>query len=177
MTKALFFILLCFAQLSFSMPSQILLIRHGEKPDQGNELSPQGWQRAQLLPKLFETRFNTPVALYGMNPSKDTGSVRALQTLKYVAEKLKLTINKDFTRDEISDLVLDIKNNKSYEGKTILICWEHNALVSLAQLLGVNQALNWPKTQFDRVWVLNYKGNTLAKFENLPESLLPGDSN
>ena len=103
----------------FAMPSQILLMRHGEKPDAGNELSEQGWQRAKALPELFLNRnefrkYGFPVALYAMSPDKPGGSIRAIQTLKFVAEKLNLPLKTNFTRDQVNELINNIKNNKNY---------------------------------------------------------------
>ncbi|MGZ3724162.1 MAG: histidine phosphatase family protein [Pseudobdellovibrio sp.] len=166
---------------SVAMPAQILLIRHGEKPPTGNQLSAQGWQRAAALPNLFNRpefdAYGAPVALYAMAPETPAGSVRAIQTLKYVSDDLKLPINTQFTRDQIAQLVNDIKSNKNYDGKMVVVCWEHTVLISIAQALGEMQPLVWPDTQFDRVWSLTYSADgQLQKFEDLPEKLLPTDS-
>ena len=170
------------ANTALAMPAQILLIRHGEKPIQGNELSSQGWERARALPTLFQNRpefqqFGTPAALYAMAPAKPGGSVRAIQTLKFVSEKLSIIINSGFTRDQVIELVNDLKNNKNLDGKMIVICWEHSVLVDIANELGVKQALAWPGKQFDRIWDLTFsKDGKLVGFENLPQKLLPTDS-
>lgn len=182
MKKILTLSLLLITQSIAAMPAQIIMMRHGEKPPQGNELSQQGWERAKALPSLFENRsefqqFGRPVALYAMTPAKPGGSIRAIQTLKFVSEKLKVTINSEFTRDQVAELVKDISNNKNFENKMIVICWEHTVLIDIAKELGVENSLDWPSIQYDRVWLLTYsKDNKLIKFENLPEKLLPTDS-
>ena len=112
-----------------------------------------------------------------MAPEKKGGSVRAIQTLKFVSEKLNLSINSGFTRDQVIELVIDIKNNKNLDGKMIVICWEHTVLIDIAKELGVEQPLDWPSKQYDRIWTLTYsKDNKLIKFEDLPQKLLPTDS-
>ena len=180
MKKQLFLCLLLVGESLMAMPSQILMIRHAEKPVSGNELSPKGWERAKLLPSLFERiefkKFGMPTALYAMTPSKPGGSVRAIQTLRYVSEKLVLKINSDFTRDQVIEMVSEIKNERTYDGKMIVICWEHKVLLDLAKALGVKEPLDWPSQQFDRVWSLTYGIDNTVKFENLPERLVPGDS-
>ncbi|MBC7743127.1 MAG: histidine phosphatase family protein, partial [Bdellovibrionaceae bacterium] len=118
------------SQSLLAMPSQILLMRHAEKPDSGNELSEQGWQRARLLPNLFTSRqefknFGLPMALYAMSPKKDDGSIRSIQTLKYVSEQFSIPIEKQFNRGQIKELVAKIKNEKKFNGKMVVICWEH----------------------------------------------------
>ncbi len=172
----LILIILFLSPAIFAMPASIILMRHGEKPDQGNELSERGWQRAKALPTLFD-RIGSPVALYGMSPKNDDGSIRAIQTLKYVAEKFKLVIQSDFNKKETVQLISDIKKNKIYDGKIVVICWEHKYIIEIAQLLGVTQNINWPGKQFDRYWRLDYSPQgVLTHYQDLPERLLPGDS-
>jgi hypothetical protein len=182
MKKIIMILLLTVFSFSiFAMPAQILLIRHGEKPDIGSELSQQGWQRAKALPNMFERseflKFGLPVAFYAMSPQKKNGSVRAIQTLSFAAEKLKLPINKNFTRDEVSSLVRDIQENPHYNGKMVVICWEHKVLEDIAHAFGLKKYLDWPGKQYDRVWSLTFSSDSKSiLFEDLPEKLLPTDS-
>lgn len=162
------------------MPAQILLIRHGEKPPQGNELNEQGWKRAEALPELFKTReefmkYGAPSALYAQKPFVN-GSVRAVQTLQYVSRELQLQIRTPYLRDETTALVQQIKNDRSLDGKMIVICWQHETLEDIAEALGLERPPKWPSKQFDRVWSLNFSADgQLTSFENLPQRLLPTD--
>ncbi len=173
--------LLLTTQTLLAMPAQILLIRHGEKPDQGNELSQQGWLRAKALPNLFlkRTDFSTyglPAVFYAMSPSKLGGSVRAIQTVKFASEQFHVPVETRFTRDQVSELVANIKNDQSLNGKMIVICWEHKVLLDIAAQLGVKQNLSWPSEQYDRVWNLTFDNQgKLKKFQDLPQRLLPSD--
>lgn len=162
------------------MPTQVLLIRHGEKPPQGNELNEQGWKRAEALPNLFKEReefmtYGAPAALYAQKPFTN-GSVRAVQTLLYVARDLQLTVQTPYLRDETKALVQQIQNDHTLDGRMILICWEHKALSDIAKALGLSKPPAWPNTQFDRVWSLSFSTDgQLLRFENLPQKLLPTD--
>lgn len=167
---------------SVAMPAEVLLIRHGEKPPQGAELNQQGWQRAKALPNMFRNRdefrkYGLPVALFAMRPDHDGGSIRAIQTLQYVSKDLGVSINTDFTRDQVSELVQKIKTDKSFDGQMIVICWEHKVLADIAKALGKSTPPPWPGSQFDRVWALDFNANgTLISFNNFPQRLLPGDN-
>jgi hypothetical protein len=181
--KASIFILLILAVNSvFAMPAEVLLMRHAEKPAVGNELSPQGWARARALPKLFSGRpeflkFGLPVALYAMAPSHENGSVRAIQTLQFLARALNLQTETQFTKDEVSQLINQIRSDSRLNGRTIVICWEHKMIPVIAHGFGITVPDNWPSEQFDRVWSLDFsdKGQ-IVSFKNLPEKLLPTDS-
>ena len=177
--------------LSFAAPAQVIIIRHGEKPPQGNELSERGFQRAKALVKFFQTdssvtRYGTPAAIYAMAPKDTGGSVRAIQTVAPLAGALELTINKDFTRDQTYELVKAIMENAEYKGRMVLICWEHKVIVDIAAALAAygnsGQAVQdslpvyWPDDVFDRAWVLDFTKNKVTSFRDIPQQLLPGDS-
>ena len=162
------------------MPAQVLLIRHGEKPPQGNELSEQGWKRAEALPSLFKNRdefmkYGAPIALYAQKPFAD-GSVRALQTLLYVSREFQVQTQTPYLRDETKALVQQIKNDRSLDGRMVVICWEHKVLKDIAKAFGVAHPPEWPGTRYDRVWSLGFSfDGQLNSFENLPQRLLPTD--
>jgi hypothetical protein len=163
----------------------VLLIRHGEKPDSGPDLSDQGWERAKALPELFNRpefmQYGKPAALYAMSPSdrdpEDTsGSNRAVQTLKYVSQDLGLPINSDYTKTEVPAMVKQIMDDPKLDGKFVVICWEHKVLTNIAEAFGVVPAPKYPGSAFDRAWLLTLKpGGGAPGFQNLPEKLLPGD--
>lgn len=162
-----------------AMPSAIILMRHAEKPPQGNELSARGWERAKALPKFFTDRsevnvYGLPVALYAM-ASLDGSSVRAIQTLKYVSQETGVAINSNYARDEVSQLVNEIRSSASFDGKLVVICWEHKVLSEIAQAFGVNPTPIYDSQRFDRAWRLVPNGKGEIEFSNIPERLLPGD--
>ncbi|MFM0140759.1 histidine phosphatase family protein, partial [Caballeronia grimmiae] len=49
----------------------IVMVRHGEKPDQGlGQLSCQGLNRAMKLPRIIEKKFGRPDAIFASSPSE-----------------------------------------------------------------------------------------------------------
>ncbi|MGZ3658342.1 MAG: histidine phosphatase family protein [Bdellovibrionota bacterium] len=176
------FLLLAFLASSpaFALPAQVLLFRHGEKPDSGPDLSDQGWERAKALPSLF-TRpefqsFGAPVVLFAQKPKADGSQIRPFETLKYVAEGFRQEINTTFERDDVSGIVKEIRENPAYQGKLVVVCWEHNVMEDIAAGLGVRPKPIYPNDRFDRSWLLTYSAADAApRFQDLPEHLLPGD--
>src|SRR6185437_6917939 len=126
-------------------PAQVLLIRHGEKPPQGNDLSARGWQRAQALPELFQRpefeQYGLPVALYAMAPkgglSNPQSSMRAVETLKYLSADLHLPINTQYERDDFAPMVHEIMGLPQYDGKLVVVCWEHKVMTDIAKAFGI----------------------------------------
>ncbi len=185
MIQKILFILLSLSGTTYlwAAPAQVVVIRHAEKPDpEGNELSPQGWKRAYALPRFFEVnavvnQFGKAVAIYSASPNKDGGSIRSIQTVTPLADLLKVTINTSFHKDDLDELVQEIMNTSAYDGKMVLICWEHKIIPTMIEKFGYGLApKKWAGESFDRAWVLNFKGNQVTSFQNLPENVLPDDS-
>jgi broad specificity phosphatase PhoE len=179
------------AGAAFAAPAQVIFIRHAEKPADGPELSAQGVRRANALVNFFKTntavtRYGTPAAIYAAAPKNEDSSVRSVQTVTPLARAIKITVNTDFTRGQTGKLVRDIMENPAYEGRMVLVCWQHENLVEAAQKLAEYNNSSaavyntipkaWPSEAFDRVWILDLKAGKVAAFKNLPQRLLPGDS-
>lgn len=173
---------------AFAAPAQVILIRHGEKPENGGQLNPQGFKRAEALVKFFKSepavlRYGTPIAIYAAGPKNEDSSVRSIQTVTPLARALNLQIDSRFTRGQTHKIVADLMENPAYEGRMVLICWQHKNLVeialNLAEYNNSTQAaipLLWPDETFDRAWILDLSDGKVTSFKNLPQRLLPGDS-
>jgi hypothetical protein len=144
----------------------------------GLQLTTKGWSRAKALPSLFSHEglhdFGDPVALYAMKPGSDDGSLRPEETLKYLGEELKLKIHEDNTIDDYGPMVKEIMHNHDYDGKMVVVCWEHNVLEDIAVAFGVDPKPHYGKTHFDRAWLLTFTGGSV-RFQDLPQKLLPFD--
>ncbi|MGZ3713563.1 MAG: hypothetical protein ACXVBE_17490, partial [Bdellovibrionota bacterium] len=134
------------------------------------------------LPTLFHQRkellkFGEPVALIGMSPKKKKGSVRAIQTLKYVAEDLHLSIDTDFTDNDVEDMVKHVKETHSYDGKFVVICWNHDSMKDIAGEFGVHKPPKMDGDTFDRGFLITFADQDRPDLREVAEKLLPGDSN
>jgi hypothetical protein len=178
-TATLFALLVSIAQPT---PAQIIFLRHAEKPATGSELNARGWERARALPKLFlqdrrVLEHGIPVAIYAGAPPKPGGSVRSIQTMEPTAKALGLKVNTSITRDEIGSLVEAIVATPAYEGKTVVVCWEHKKIPLMLSAFGWKTGpKRWKDSVFDRLWILDFGPAGPVRFRDLPERLLPGDS-
>jgi hypothetical protein len=111
-----------------------------------------------------------------MAPKKKKGSVRAIQTLKYVAEDLHLRVIDDFTDKDVEDMVQEVSEKEEYDGKFVVICWNHDSMHDIAKAFGVKHAPKYPKEAFDRAWLITFPGGERPELTDLPQRLLRGDS-
>ncbi len=178
-TVSVFFLFLFSSSLTLATPSTIFLIRHAEKPSSGPELSERGWERAKALPMLFSrqdfSNYGTPACLIGMNKKKVDGSVRALQTLKYVSDFFHVPVTDLFNKDQDKEMLHFVMTAPECNNRLVVISWEHNGLEGIATDLGVKPAAKWPGDVYDRVWVIDWK-NGQVQMQSLPQRLLEGDS-
>ena len=137
---------------------RIVIIRHGEKPAEGDNLSCAGFNRALALPAVLNRLLPAPpnftfVPVIGTD-DKDTTRVRMLQTVMPYAVQHNLTINSDFR----------VANSKAFARQlrklrgTVLVVWEHHSIVDIAKDLGLENVTDWPDTDFDSIWTISFSG-------------------
>lgn len=158
-------------------PATILIIRHAEKLTDGRQdLSPVGYQRAALLPKLFDgsrTDLPMPQFLFATHFSKHSN--RPVETITPLAAALKLPINSTVMNEDYAALARQLLSGK-YVGMVVLVAWHHGNIPQLAAALGAKPPYTpWPAGQFDRVWRIDYRDGR-ATLQDLPQRLLAGDS-
>jgi hypothetical protein len=62
----------------------------------------------------------------------------------------------------------DLLHNKNYDGRKIVVCWNHTSIPQLANALGVKPVLpKWPSEDFDSVFVLTFNDSGLNHFTEL----------
>lgn len=166
----------------FALPSQMMIIRHGEKPEEGHGLNLKGRERAEALAPFFSgnnefLKFGLPVAIYAQKTTPANPSMRPEQTVTPLARALKLVVQTKYEHAEYAKLVEAIKTNPEYEGKTVLICWEHQVIPEMAQLFGAKKAPEkWEGDVFDRVWLIDFLPEQKVSFKDVAQRLLFGDS-
>ncbi len=163
-------------------PAEVIIIRHAEKPAEGPELNLRGQERAAALvpyflgtPEVLEHQ--TPVAIYAQAVKKASSSRRAIETVKPLADTLKLHVIDKFTREEFQAMVNEILSKPEYEGHTVLICWEHKVIPEMAKAFHAEGAPDsWPGEVYDRTWIITFKAGAAPTCRTVPQKLLFGDS-
>ncbi len=160
---------------AYGRPAEVIIMRHGEKPDQGDDLSLKGRERAAALVPFFLSRAGEmPVAIYAQRAGGEHRSRRMVETVAPLAHELKLDV-KTWERSQYTDMIKEILDKPEYDGKIVLICWEHKAILDLATALGIAAPPDWPGQTFDRLWIINLNsGKATLKQES--ERLMYGDS-
>jgi len=149
---------------------RVILIRHGEKPENGDNLSCQGLNRSLQLPDVLYSRFGIPDEIYVPAPGvgKSTKNSRMLETITPFAVKYNLKINTSFDVNAVSSLVQDLKNRSG----TVLIVWEHKELPDIAKGIGINSTLKWKSDDYDSIWIIDVK-NGIATISAEQENISP----
>ena len=170
------------AETVLARPARVILLRHAEKPPDEStvHLSERGEARARALVALLAAKpvlgtNGPPAALFAPKVTRRGHSRRPYETLKPLAEHLKLSIQAPYGPTGYAALAKQIREGRSLDGKTVVVCWIHDYLPDLEQALGVKpKPAPWKGSVYDRVWVITYPGNR-AVLTNLPQNLLPGD--
>ena len=163
--KARFYLLCMLSPLAPKEPAapaapllRIVIIRHGEKPASGDNLSCAGLNRALALPAVLNQLLLVPpdytyVPLIGTD-GKDTTSIRMLQTVMPYAVQHNLTINSDFAAENIVGLTKKLRRRRG----TVLVVWEHVNIIKIAEELGIKSPLDWGDADFDSIWTISFSG-------------------
>ncbi len=136
---------------------QIVIIRHGEKPTEGDNLSAEGFERALALPKVLNQVMPRPphfTYVPCIGTDKDTTTrVRMMQTVLPYAVQHNLTINSDYAPDEVKGLARQLRRHRG----TVLLVWEHHNIVKIAAALGIAEPLEWPDEDYDSIWTITFQ--------------------
>jgi hypothetical protein len=142
-------------QQGASLLKRVIIIRHGEKPEQGDNLSCQGLNRALQLPDVLNKKFDTPNYIFvpSLNTGKKTSAARMYQTIVPFAVKYNLTVNTKYDVDDTKGLAQDVLKRDG----TVLLVWEHKHIDNILKALGVNDSSKWPDDDFDSIWIINFQ--------------------
>lgn len=148
---------LSFSCVGLSAPDnslKVVMIRHGEKPETGDNLSCQGENRALQLPAVLYQKFNKPDYTYvpTLGLGKATTHARMFQTVSPFAIQYNLTVDSKYKKDDYSKVAKNVLEKTG----TVLLVWEHKAIPHIAEHLGVNKPPSWEGQDFDSIWVITY---------------------
>jgi len=183
----------------WSAPAAVFIIRHGEKelaldpqgrpitekgkPKYTKYLSLRGWQRAHAISfdrNFFDnSEFGVPVAIFASPPPAATDSIRPIETITPLAKRLGLKVNHTIPVGDQPKLAEYIMNNKAFDGKLVVLSFEHHHIPGLAAAFKATEApKTWANDVFDRIWEIRFdiKTGKVLSFSNNPQKLLFGDS-
>lgn len=157
-------------------PHLILIIRHAEKTGSKTDfdLSKKGYERADALAKAIPAHFPKPDYLIATKRSKSSN--RPVETIRPLGKALHEPVEAKYSNKQYEQLAHELLSDPKYAGKTVLIAWHHGNIPELVHALGANNVPDkWNDDVFDRVWQISYE-NGAAKWKDVPENALPGDS-
>jgi hypothetical protein len=122
------------------MPSNtnILLIRHAEKPAEGTGLAPAGKARAQAYVAYFQDYAigQAPIELHYIFAAADSHeSHRPRHTVEPLAKALGLEIDDKYADKDYAALAHHLLTHEKYDGRNLLVCWHHGEILQLAAAL------------------------------------------
>lgn len=146
--------LACTAGADPSTDLRVVIIRHGEKPKVGDNLTCQGENRARQLPAVLHRKFGVPDFAYvpTVGSGNATKHARMFQTIAPMAVRYNLTVNSAFAADAYAD----VSDSVRHKAGTVLMVWNHTDIPELAKALGIDAPPRWADGDFDSIWVIRY---------------------
>jgi len=146
----------CFAQTTSNRSLQkVVIIRHAEKPDKGDNLSCKGFNRSLQLPAVLYAKFKVPDKVFVPSPdnAKSASHLRMLETIVPFAVKYNLSINSKYNVDDVKDAAAAILQSGGY----VLVVWEHDRINNLAKALNADtKGMKWSDDDYDSIWILDF---------------------
>jgi phosphohistidine phosphatase SixA len=132
--------------------TNILMVRHAEKPDSGWDLSVAGQERAHAYAIYFQNYILNGTLLeldYIVATADSSQSHRPRLTMEPLAEAMGMEINAKYEENDYQKLADHILQSSKYDQSNILICWHHGEILELAAALGVDATTlpaesHWP---------------------------------
>lgn len=155
-------------------PDKIIIIRHAEKPVEGDNLSCAGFNRAIALADVLPAKFGKINKIYvpSLKAKENTSSARMYQTAIPLAVKYNLSINSSFSTQEINLLTAALEEEKG----NILVVWEHKNILEIAKQLGIStKKLTWDNDNYDAIWIIDFVGEKptlIQTSENIQPTLI-----
>jgi len=169
-------------ETGFALPSRVIFVRGAEPIEHGLGLSLKGKERAEAFVPFFLGReflqdFGPPATIIAHRPSQKEPSRSYIDAVTPLANALGIKVDTQFGHTEYEAMVNYVRDFEDFDGKTILISWDNDDLALMVALFGVKpKPLPWPEQAYDRLWIIDFQQQGKARFKNLPQRLLYGDS-
>jgi hypothetical protein len=134
---------------------KVVFIRHAEKPLKGDNLTCQGLNRSLQLPAIISSKFGVPDFIYvpSLAVGQSTKHSRMFQTIVPLAVKYNLPINTSYQEKDSAGIANDIKSKSG----TVLVVWEHHAIVPIIKALGIsNEDFIWSDDDYNSILIVTF---------------------
>ncbi|TNF69363.1 MAG: histidine phosphatase family protein [Gammaproteobacteria bacterium] len=163
-------ILLVLSNILYAQPTSVYIIRHGEKPKTGNQLTCKGFHRALKLSQVMYEIIGKASRIYvpKLEPINGvTEHARMFQTATPYAIAHGVDIDSSYSGTAYDDVVKSVNQQTGI----VLIVWDHSAIQNLAKAFGVKNPPKWKGKNFDSIWIINPKtGDIKYSRENIKPS-------
>jgi hypothetical protein len=159
--------------------TNVLLIRHAEKPETGELLAVAGQERAQAYTVYFQNYAldGPPASIKFLFAAADSSeSERPRLTLQPLAQVLGLTIDDKHSQKDYQKVADDLLQNSKYDGMDVLVCWHHGEILALASALGVDGASLPPASNWPASWPGDVFGWLLQLRYDASGNLIPAET-
>jgi len=167
------------SSLAYAEPKNVIIIRHAEKIPKENHIDLKGFERASALPYYFSNTpiYNNPPITHIFAPAltEADASIRPIQTCTPTSNYYKIPLTIDFKHNETKELAHKLLTQQKYEGATVLICWGHEFIRSIALELGTEDPGFWDTTIFDLVYLITFEKGQKPKLQKILQKLMFGD--
>lgn len=179
------------------LPSNIILMRHGEKYGYHHHLNIDGIKRSELLINwLSNLKFENGKSIeyiYAIKPNVGKSSSKSSQTIQKFSTIFKIPINMNFEVYDLDGLINDIMSNKYISGKNILICWSHTCMQTILKKLyhkvklcknitkdnyicfNLDNSFFWDPNDYSTTLILRYYNTNNTYIKRLSQNLLSKD--
>jgi hypothetical protein len=112
-------------------PSNIFIIRHAEKFKSKFALDCNGILRSTYISNVIEDLNKLGFGIHSIITPYDYSDMHKVQTISIASWLMNINIFMYGEKDDVDKTINHIYKNSYYDGKTILICWEHDCIQKL----------------------------------------------
>ena len=164
---------ICQSLAQDNSPLKVVLVRHGEKPKKGSNLTCEGLNRSLQLPGVIDKKFGKPAYLYvpSLALGDSTKHARMFETAIPLAVKYQLEITSRFDEKDFAAIAANVKEKKG----TLLMIWEHKAIKDIATALGVSNPPSWDDNDYDSIWIITFPAGKAPMLTFDKENIKPSN--
>jgi hypothetical protein len=136
---------------------RIVIIRHGEKSNDDNNLSCKGLNRSWLLPAVVYRKFGIPSKIYvpSIEARSTTKHLRMMQTVTPLAVTYHVQINTRYDENDYDRIAKAL----SRERGLVVVAWEHGAIQPIIHALVPSAGnIRWRDDDYDTICIISFKG-------------------